>query len=191
MFNSFSGDTEPTDYNDYGASPYVPFKINNVTIGPVALNDASEKLNNRFWATYWDFSTKDIILDDLSGTTTVIINEAAEVKQISLAFDQNASDTYSWVTNANVLKLRYFDGTADVVLDLGTAQSAVLTMDMKYQPSNSTSDILLFYIRAGAIYYRIQRDSYSIEYPTPVTSDATKLLDSGTRTDYRFQVRWV
>jgi len=191
MFNSFSTNTNPGPYNNYGVAPYVPFAVKSVTIGPVALNDASEKLNNRFWATYFDPSSKNIILDDLLGTTTVIINEPLGVKRIGLAFDQNANDTYSWITNTGILMLRFFDGANDTVLNLGTAQDCVITMDMKYQPGNSSSDILLFYIRSGAIFYRIQRDKYSIEYATPVVSGVDKLVDSGMRTDYRFQVKYI
>ena len=193
MFNSFSTGTTPAAYNDYGVPPTVPFTVNNVTIGPIDLNDASENLNDKYWATYYDPLDDNIYLDDLLGTVTNIINEPLGVGFISLAFDQAGNDTYAWITNDGDLKLRWFDALipGDTVVNLGAAQAVTLTMDMKYQPENSRSDILLFYIRGGAIFYRVQRDKYLVEYTTPVTSGASKLLDSGTRTDYRFQVRWI
>lgn len=192
MFNSFSTDTEPSDYNDYGVAPSVPFAVKSITIGPVSLNDASEKLNNKFWAAYYDGNTNDISLDDLSGGVTTILNEPLGVKVIRLAFDQNANDTYAWITETDVLKLRWFDTnlSSDVVVTIGTAQDVTLTMDMKNQPSSPRSDILMFYLRSGAIYYRQQRDKYLIEYATPATNVA-RLLDSGIRKDYRFQVRYI
>ena len=193
MFNSFSTDTEPSSYNNYGNPPNVSFAVKNVTIGPAALNDASEKLNDKFWATYFEPGTKDIILDDLIGGTTAIVNEPLGIKRIGLAFDQNANDAYAWITDTNILKIRFFDGSIpdDVILTLGTAQDVVITMDMKYQPPNPVSDILVFYIRDKAIFYRLQRDKYSIEYTTPVTDGANQLIDSGIRTDYRFQVQYI
>jgi hypothetical protein len=192
MFNQFITDTTPAPYNNYGNPPTVNFSVNNVTIGPVALNDASEGLSNKFWAAYFDPASKNIILDDLVGTTTVIVNEPLGVKRIGLAFDQNGNDVYAWITDTNILMLRWFDGgiPGDTVVNLDAAQDAVITMDMKYQAENSNSDVLLFYIRDNAIFYRIQRESYNTEHITPVTSGASRLIDSGMRTDYRFQVKW-
>ena len=193
MFTSFIDDDVPGSYNNYGIAPTVPFAVNNVTIGPVALNDSSEGLNDKFWAAYFEPTTKNIVLDNLSGTTEVIVNEPLGIKRIGLAFDQNANDTYAWITDTNILKVRFFDGTItdDLTLEFGPAIDVVITMDMNYLPSNPNSDILVFYIRDGAIFYRVQRDRYDIEYVTPVTSGASKLLNSGMRTDYRFQVRWI
>ena len=193
MFNSFIDDDTPSQYNDYGVAPSVPFAVKNITIGPVALNDANEGLNNKFWATYFDPSTNNIILDDLEGNTEIIVNEPLGIKIIGLAFDQNGNDTYAWITETDILMLRFFDGgiPGDITVNLGTAQDVVITMDMKYQAENSKSDVLLFYIKDNAIFYRVQRESYNTENPTPVTSGASRLIDSGMRTDYRFQVKYI
>ncbi|MCJ8293384.1 MAG: hypothetical protein MJK15_03175 [Colwellia sp.] len=192
MFNLFIPDTTPAAYNNYGNPPTVNVSVNNVTIGPIALNDASEGLNNKFWATYYDPITDNIILDDLAGTTEVITNEPLGVTRIGLAFDQNGNDVYAWITETDILMLRFFDSgiPGDTIVNLGAAQDVVITMDMKYQPSNARSDVLLFYIRNGGIFYRVQRESYAIENPTPVIAGASRLIDSGMRTDYRFQVKW-
>jgi hypothetical protein len=189
----FIADNVPDDYNNYGIKPYVPFGVRNITIGPTNVNDPSEQLNYKYWATYYDPITDDIKLEDFDPpSVSTIINEPDGVTSIGLAFDQNANDVYAWITGTGELKLRWFDATlpGDAVLSLGQAQSVTVTMDTKYFPSSADSDILLFYIRSGAIYYRIQRDKYAVEYTTPVTTGASKLHDSGTRRDYRFQVRW-
>ena len=193
MFNSFIADTEPKPYNNYGPQPTVPFVVKDITIGPTLLNDTSKGLNDKYWAAYFDPITEDLIIEDLELlTTTVILNEPDTIINVALAFDQSANDTYAYITGLGELKLRWFDAEVpgDTILDLGPAQSVVMTMDTKYYPSSPTSDILIFYIRNSAIYYRIQRDKYAIEYATPVTSGASRLLDSGTTTGYRFQVRW-
>jgi hypothetical protein len=194
MNPTFIVDDIPEPYNDYGLKPYVPFGISNITIGPIGINDPSKELNNRFWATYFNPSTNDIELEDIENEiTTIIINEPDGVTNIGLAFDQNANDVYAWITGLGELKLRWFDASlpGDAVLSLGQAQSVTITMDTKYFPSSADSDILIFYIRDEAIYYRIQRDKYATEYATPVIENAKTLIDSGTRRDYRFQIRWT
>jgi len=193
MFDDFIASTQTGPYNNYGTAPSVPFAVNNVTIGPVALNDTNKGLIDKFWAAYVDVSD-NIIIEDLElSSTTFILNEPDGVQNIALAFDQNANDTYAYITGIGDLKIRFFDASIpnDVILNIGQAQSVTFTMDMKYFPSNPRSDILLFYIRDNAIFYRIQRDKYSIEYTTPVTTGANQLIDSGMRTDYRFQVQYI
>lgn len=191
MIPDFIPDDTPKAYNNYGVPPSVPFDVNNVTIGPIDTNDPSEGLHFKYWSAYVDGSN-DLILEDIGISTTVILNEPDEIVNVALAFDQNANDTYAWITGLGELKLRWFDASvpADVVVSFGQAQSVTLTMDMKYFPSSPESDILLFYIRNNAIYFRAQRDKFAIEHSTPVASGANRLIDSGMRTDYRFQVRW-
>ena len=192
MIQAYIADNVPIKYNNYGIAPYVPYAIKNVTIGPTGINDPSKELNNKFWAAYAD--TGNLYLrDTVNSTDTLILNEIDGIAKVSLAFDQNANDTYAYITDTGVLKLRFFDSLipGDSLVDLGPAQSVTLTMDMKYYPSSGQSDILLYYIRDGAIYCRVQRDRFLIEYATPVTTGASRLLGSGMRADYRFQVTWI
>ena len=194
MIPIFIDDEEPINYNNYGIAPTLPFTVENVTIGPLAVNDTSEGLTSRYWGTYFNPSGNAIYLRDMAiGSDTFVQSEPEGMKYIALAFDQNANPVYAWITLLDELKLRWFDSTIDdyTVDSFGLAQSLTLTMDMKYFPSSAESDVLLFYIRDGAIYSRVQRDKYEIERATPVTSGAVQLVDSGMRTDYRFQVRWL
>lgn len=193
MYPTYIDETEPENYNNYGIAPTLPFNVENVTIGPVALNYTAGGLTSKYWGAYYNPSGNAIYLRDMAlGTDTFIISEPDGVSRIALAFDQNGNDVYAWITLSGVLKLRWFDSSvgSDVVDTFGQAQSLTLTMDMKYFPSSAESDILFYYIRDNAIYARVQRDKYEIEYSTPVTSGANELIDSGMRVDYRFQVRW-
>ncbi len=191
MYPTFIDSTEPLEYNDYGTPPGVPYVVNSVTIGPIEVNDPSQELNDHFWAAYYDDVNEDIVLENMDNSQTeIIFNEQDGVTNIGLAFDQNANDVYAWITGLGVLKLRWFDASipGDTIVSLGSAQSVVITMDTKYFPSSASSDILLFYIRDGAIFYRVQRDKYQIEYASPVTSGAISLKRIGTTTGYRTQV---
>lgn len=190
----FIDDTTPALYNDWGVEPYIPFTVKNVTIGPIGIQDTSDELTSKFWGAAFKQSTQELLLIDTEEETTeVILTETDGMVKVALAFDQNANDTYAWITNLGDLKIRWFDASlpGDAIINFGAAQSVTLTMDTKYYPSSIDSDILLFYIRNGAIFYRIQRDKYATEYTTAVTEDAISLLDSGTRKDYRFQVRYT
>ena len=192
MIQAYIADNVPIKYNNYGIAPYVPYAVKSVTIGPVGINDPSKELNNKFWAAYVDAG--DLYLSDtVNLTNTLILSEPDGIAKVALAFDQNANDTYAYITELGELKLRFYDSLipGDSLVSFGTAQSVTLTMDMKYYPSSGQSDILLYYIRDGAIYCRVQRDRFLIEHSTPVTTGASRLLDSGMRKDYRFQVRWA
>ena len=192
MIQAYIADNVPIKYNNYGIAPYVPYAVKNVTIGPVAINDPSKELNNKFWAAYADAG--DLYLSDtVDLTNTLILSEPDGIAKVALAFDQNANDTYAYITDLGELKLRFYDSLipGDSLVSFGIVQSMTLAMDIKYYPSSDQSDILLYYIRDGAIYCRIQRDRFLIEYATPVTTGASRLLDSGMRKDYRFQVRWA
>lgn len=192
MIQAYIVDNVPIKYNNYGIAPYVPYAVKNVTIGPVAINDPSKELNNKFWAAYADAG--DLYLSDtVDLTNTLILSEPDGIAKVALAFDQNANDTYAYITDLGELKLRFYDSLipGDSLVSFGVVQSMTLAMDIKYYPSSDQSDILLYYIRDGAIYCRIQRDRFLIEYATPVITGASRLLDSGMRKDYRFQVRWA
>lgn len=189
MYLVLNTSTDKLAYNFYGTPPLVSHLIRDVTIGPIDTQDTSKGLTEKFWATY--AIGDDLILEDLiTNVTTTILNEPLGLQYVALAFDQNANDVFAYITSTNALKLRYFDAqtSTDIVLNLGTATQMLMTMDMKYLPSSLDSDILIFYIRSGAIYYRVQRDKYATEYITPITSGATTLESSGMRRDYRFQV---
>lgn len=193
MIPTFIDDTEESNYNNYGIPPVLPFSVNDVTIGPILRSDSSQGLTAKFWGAYFNQSGSAVYIRDMSlGTDTFLFNEPESMKKIALAFDQNGNEVIAWITLLDVLKIRYFDTTVDdyVSDSFGVVSSLTLTMDMKYFPSSSESDVLLFYIRNGAIFSRVQRDKYLVERATPVTSGAIELVDSGMRTDYRFQVRW-
>ena len=194
MIPTYIADTVPIKYNNYGVAPYVPYSVKVSTIGPLGINDPSKGLSYKFWSSYFNSLNNNLYTrDNELDIDTLILNEPDGIKQIQLGFDQNANDTYAYITELGELKLRFFDSLipGDSLVSFGPAQSVTLTMDMKYYPSSDQSDILLYYIRDGAIYCRVQRDRFLIEYATPVTTGASRLLGSGMRADYRFQVTWI
>jgi hypothetical protein len=87
------------------------------------------------------------------------------------------------------LKLFWFDPllVENTITVFGVGTYPFATFDIRWDTSNPDSDVLLFYIRDGGIYYRLQRDRYSIEHATPVTNGA-RILEADMTVDYRLQL---
>ncbi|MGL5469397.1 MAG: hypothetical protein ACRDCT_14595, partial [Shewanella sp.] len=90
----------------------------------------------------------------------------------------------------NNLKLYWFDPVLveNTITEFGDGNYPYATFDIRWDTSNPRSDVILFYMRSGAIFYRMQRDRYSIEYATPVTSDGVFIKEADMAVDYRLQI---
>lgn len=110
---------------------------------------------------------------------------------MSASFDQLGRPIVFFDSGPQLL-LWWFDPIVEdtVISQFADGLSPYATFDMRYDAPNANSDVLVFYIRDGAIYYRQQRDRYEVEYETPVTSDlnAKKILLAEVADDYRLQL---
>tara|TARA_R110002126_G_scaffold112926_1_gene251310 strand:- start:3447 stop:4070 length:624 start_codon:yes stop_codon:yes gene_type:complete len=185
-------DLDTQVYKSYGTPPDIPYDVSATSIGPIALSDSTSGLTNKFWGVGFDPASKEIRLWD-AGTETVLYTETEAVTNLSLAFTQNASVVATIVTVSGILKLYWFDVSISnytvASLDTGVSQ-ALATMDMKEEPESALSDVLLAYIKAGAIFTRVQRENYLIVGATSVVSDAVALTQSGMSIGQRFQVTY-
>ncbi len=97
--------------------------------------------------------------------------DALGTTEFSFTFDQNMRPAIAFVQNG-VAKLRWFDSQAgqQVTTDIGAGViTPRVTLDDKRFTQSANSDIILAYVRDGALYYRQQRDRFTIE----------RLLDAG------------
>ncbi len=180
-------------YKSYGTPPDIPYDVSATSIGPIALSDSTSGLTNKFWGVGFDPASKEVRLWEGAGMETVLYTETEAVTNLSLAFTQNASVVVTIVTASGILKLYWFDASISnytiVSLDTGVSQ-ALATMDMKEEPGSALSDVLLVYIKAGAIFTRVQRENYLIVGATSVVSDAVALTQAGMSIGQRFQVTY-
>lgn len=139
--------------------------------GPIALNDPTSGLNYQAWHLGWDSGTGDFtVTPETTGSPVVVLN-AANVTQCSLAFDQNGHVNISYtVSNGNTYLYWYDTDVTNWVTTLlaaGTV-SPVITLDDKRLTQTAVSDILLYYTVQQPdltynLYERRQRDRFLSE----------------------------
>lgn len=112
--------------------------------------------------------------------------------QMDFSFDQNMKPCVCYTANNhcffwwyNAVSLSY------ETLDLGAdAITPVVLLDDKREALTSGSDIIVFYLRNGRMYYREQRDRYMIEYDSEI-SGVRRLLRVGFNKGLRMQLMVV
>jgi hypothetical protein len=179
-------------------APYIPpdnrvnTKLLDYELGGVGLNDATEGLEVQVW-------TLTLVIDEISTVGTVYITsengESLEaftgigITEGSLAFDQNMNPFVAFM-QAGEAKYWWFDTTDSsrktTTLPAGT-EAPKCTLDDKRPTQTSTSDIIMCYTRTGNLYFRAQRDRYTVEYL--LASDVTgQVLKVGMNEKLRLQI---
>lgn len=131
-------------------------------LGGVALGDPSQGLQVQAWEARVSGDVVQVRPDGAGGWTDVF--SATGITEVALAFDQNMRPTVAFVADG-VAKLRWFDAVAAayVVSTFPEATSPVVTLDDKRAMQIGLNDVLLFYLRGGRVYHRLQRERYLIE----------------------------
>lgn len=133
--------------------------------GGVALSDSSGGLFAKLWRLRC-INGHDLLLSADGVPETVLISRPGTVTEVSLAFDQNARPGVAFVEDG-AAKLYWYDSLAEdftvTTLAAGVANPRV-TMDDKRAMQTAANDIILAYLRSGSLYFRAQRDRYTVEY---------------------------
>jgi hypothetical protein len=156
--------------------------------GGVALNDASAGIDGYDWKAWVEGDDILVARAPYDSPTTLIT--AAGTTWISLAFDQNMRPALAYM-QAGACKLYWYDTTIPgaTTSTFADCTSPMLCMDDKRQGADSYNDILFFYVRAGSIRYRQQRDRYVTER-TLVAVPAGYILQVGMAQNLRVQIRY-
>ncbi len=131
------------------------------SLGGIALNDPSQGLSVRVWTAQTDGTT--VTVSDGAVVTTLF--SGVNVTEVSLAFDQNMRPTVAFV-DSGLARLFWFDAlaAAQVTTDIGAGIiNPRLTLDDARESQRANSDIILAYVRNGSLFYRQQRDRFTIE----------------------------
>lgn len=155
--------------------------------GGVALNDSSQGLDVQTW-TVTTNGTDVRIEGDLVPQTTLF--SSTGITEVSLAFDQNMRPFVAFVDSTGP-KFRWFD-SLDSTTKITALDSSVVnpraTLD-DFRPSqNNASDIILAYIRGGDLYFRAQRDRYTVEYPLAAAGSGLNYVAMSTNLRLQFSV---
>jgi len=135
--------------------------------GGIAIQDPSRGSQYQRWR--GRLIGNDILLD-APEVEPFAVYSGAGITEISFTFDQNMRPAIAFV-QAGVAKLWWFDSVAgaQVVTEYPGAITPRVILDDKRFTQTSNSDVILGYVRDGALYYRQQRDRFTIE----------RLLDAG------------
>lgn len=134
--------------------------------GGVGIQDPSLGLNYQTWTAE---IVEDIVEDRivLSAPTypATTVYTGDDITEVSLAFDQNMNPVIAFV-EAGVSKLYWYDTLAgeQVVTEIpGNVTHPRVALDDTRQFNIVNSDIILAYIKDGALCYRQQRDRFEVE----------------------------
>ena len=135
--------------------------------GGLAIQDPSRGSQYQRWR--GRLIGNDILLD-APEVEPFAVYSGAGITEISFTFDQNMRPAIAFV-QAGVAKLWWFDSVAaaQVITEYPGAITPRVILDDKRFTQTSNSDVVLGYVRDGALYYRQQRDRFTIE----------RLLDAG------------
>lgn len=145
-------------------NPPQPSPLKSLHWGPVHLNDPSQGLLVQLWQAR--AQGNNIFLSAPNYPEALFLTVASEVKQVSLAFDQNGHPHIVYVLDTGTAHFYWYDpllsGYDTMDLAAGTVDPRI-TLDDARKFMGGENDIILMYVRAGSLYYRQQRDRYTVE----------------------------
>lgn len=135
------------------------------------------------------------------GYPTYLFDEPLGLKEVSVTFDQLGRPIVFYRINDDDLYLYSYDANLQRPDKkfVAKGKNPIAGFDLITNPSDPTSDALIFYKRDGKFYMRVQREEFKIEREVPITVDAgadyttndLRLYDAGLRLDNRFQLGYI
>lgn len=136
-------------------------------LGGIDISDASQGLEVQVWKATQDSGNAIILTPLTSGSPYNLITLGGVASELSLAFDQNMRPSLAYVLAGQAYLYWYDSLPADFVTTAlaSDVRSPMLNHDDKraFAVNGGTSDILLFYIRGSSLFYRQQRERYTVE----------------------------
>lgn len=141
---------------------YPPQQLVDFEMGGVGLQDPSRGLQVKIWRCRY-LSNLSFVLD-ADDVADITVLSLPDVTEFSFTFDQNMNVCIAYV-DATGAHLWWYDTTLPgrVTLALTGAATPKIALDDKRTGELATSDIILAYIKSGNLYYRQQRDRFTVE----------------------------
>jgi hypothetical protein len=159
-------------------------------MGGIASGDPSAGLQYQAWEGRVNAGTIQVRPDGAGAWTDVTTDSG--ITEIAIAFDQNMRATVAYVA-AGSAKLYWYDATLPgfTTTTFAGATSPVVTMDDKRAAEVGLNDVLFFYIKAGRVCYRQQRDRYATERDLGAApTGMTRILRWGFTNLFRVQLEF-
>lgn len=165
--------------------------------GPIAISDPSRGLMYQTWRARME---NDFVYLSAPNTPEFVLLDLPNVTEISFTFDQNGRHIFVYV-QAGVVKMHWYDtalGDYTTTTYEGDLITPRITLDDKRETQRDISDVVLFYVKPirneqdiiidGALYMRMQRDRYLIEYQM-ATSLTGGIVKCGMMNNWRLGVQ--
>lgn len=156
-------------------------------MGGVGISDPGGGLTYQMWHGVLELDTGTVLLDAPNTPQFVLYSEAG-ITQMDFSFDQNMKPCLAFTQNGvakfwwyNTVNLQY------EIITLTGAMTPLTLLDDKREGLLGSSDIILFYLRDGRLYYREQRDRFTIEYDSGI-SGIRRLVRVGFTEGLRVQI---
>lgn len=165
--------------------------------GPTAVQDPSEGLLVQLWTARAE--DRAVLLSAPAVAETVFFVHTAEIKALTLAFDQSGNVALGMTDELGASFLRWWDARVPGMATLQLPADAVMpmvTLDDARRLNASGADVVLTYLRGGLLRYRLQREHFGVEHTLPLgeggSAFATQLpllhfsMTSGMRLQWQF-----
>ena len=165
--------------------------------GPIAISDPSRGSMYQIWRARME---NNFVYLSAPNVPEFVLLDLPNVTEISFTFDQNGRHIFVYV-QAGVVKMHWYDtalGDYTTTTYAGDLVTPRITLDDKREMQRGISDVVLFYVKPvrneqneiieGALYMRMQRDRYLIEYPM-ATSLTGGIVKCGMMNNWRLGVQ--
>jgi len=175
--------------NFIGARNSITSNILDYETGGINVFDSSQGIQVQSWR--GRLIGDDIILDvpDNINVTPHIAYSAAGITEFSFTFNQNMNPIVVFVQSGNS-KMYWYDSSLGgyTITDYGnTVTNPRVALDDKRLEQTSNSDVIFAYIKEGSLYYRQQRDRFTIERLLRNNCSYLKKIGMGTNNRFLFQ----
>ncbi|UEW68384.1 hypothetical protein [Xanthomonas phage JUN5] len=157
-------------------------------MGGVALNDPSQGLRVQLWRV--QVLGTDVVIDHDGGPQQVMFSRP-NITEVSLAFDQNMRPYIAFVQDGTAW-LWWFDSQAGAMVfsSFPGMVTPRITTDEKRELQLQNSDVILAYVRANNLYFRMQRERFQTERLLASAVNATLVaigMNRGNRLQFRLR----
>lgn len=162
--------------------------------GGIALNDTSQGLDFQLWH-------YTLEIDKVTGNGSVYVEaptvaktlmfDGLNIAEIAGAFDQNMNPFVAYQQGGSA-KIWWYDPTLSSMTHTTLTAGSIdlrCTLDDKRAFNVSDSDIVLSYVRGGALYFRLQRERYAIEHLLFNDGSVERLVSLAMNSQWRLQWR--
>jgi hypothetical protein len=143
-------------------------KFEDWEMGGVASQDPSQGLRFQEWKAYWEEATGDVYMTADNQPAPVLLYNEPGLVWLTLAFDQNMRWMSAYTVDNGQSYLKWYNSLLEGYETLALSSGVVtpfLTMDdnRDREVLLGKSDVILTYIRGGALYARVQRERFLTE----------------------------